>query len=775
MRFPTRPALFLCFFLLLPAQVHADHGGLQRLALLVGANNGGPARTRLLHAHSDASAFGKVLRDLGGVEEDRQVLLTQPSVGTVRHHFAELGRRLGAINATGARAEFLFYYSGHSDERSLLLGDERLDYSTLRELLERQPAKVRIAILDSCASGALTRLKGGQWQLPFMVDASTSVQGHAFLTSASAEESAQESDRLGGSIFTHYLLSGLRGAADTSKDSRITLGEAYTYAFNETLTRTQVTQAGPQHPHYEMQLSGSGDVVLTDLRGISAALVLPEALSGRLYIKDANGALVAEINKPTGRAMKIGLGPGRYHLTLERPAELRTGWLTIAEEGETVLDPDLLVWEEKEQTRGRGGETPADTSDDRAAISEPPAQERLVRPFSFAFVPSMSTNDRHRAPGRLIVNNAAFNMLLDEGDILEGLELSGIGAIRSTSVTGVQAAGVFNLVHGPVQGLQFASAFNLAKGDLTGGQLASGANVVLGSFTGAMASSGLNVATGNGRGAMLGTFGNFLAGDLDGAQLAVVGNYAATVDGVQAAVLGNYTENLTGAQLAVLGNYSATLRGAQVSACANITGPLEGLQLAPTLNVARGVSGVQIGIINLSTEKVRGAQIGLINLAPETDFSFGLINLLWKGRWNLDAYLDEAGFTQVALKHGGRYFHYLLSLGRRSWGLEDRYSVGYGLGGHLPVNETFFVDLNLHDQHFFAKADRDDALLHLQGNLGWRLTPYVAVLFGPSVGLSYTAEPHPEFAAWSSRLAGGDPGDTTVRLWPGFTLGVQVF
>jgi len=338
MRFPIRPALFLCFLLFLPTQVYADHGGLQRLALLVGANNGGPARTRLLHAHSDAHAFGKVLRDLGGVEEDRQILLTQPSVATVRHHFAELGRRLGAINATGARAEFLFYYSGHSDERSLLLDDERLDYSTLRELLEKQPATVRIAILDSCASGALTRLKGGQWQLPFMVDASTSVQGHAFLTSASAEESAQESDRLGGSIFTHYLLSGLRGAADTSKDSRITLGEAYTYAFNETLTRTQVTQAGPQHPHYEMQLSGSGDVVLTDLRGISAALVLPEALGGRLYIEDANGALVAEINKPIGRAMKIGLGPGRYRLTLERPAELRTGWLTIAEEGETVLE-----------------------------------------------------------------------------------------------------------------------------------------------------------------------------------------------------------------------------------------------------------------------------------------------------------------------------------------------------------------------------------------------------------------------------------------------------
>ena len=38
----------------------------------------------------------------------------------------------------------------------------------------------------------------------------------------------------------------------------------YRYAFDETLARTENTQAGPQHPSYDIQLTGAGDLVLTD-------------------------------------------------------------------------------------------------------------------------------------------------------------------------------------------------------------------------------------------------------------------------------------------------------------------------------------------------------------------------------------------------------------------------------------------------------------------------------------------------------------------------------
>lgn len=83
-------------------------------------------------------------------------------------------------------------------------------------------------------------------------DASTQVCA-ATRSPSSADEAAQESDRIGGSFFTHALVSGMRGAADASGDGKITLTEAYRFAFEETLQRTAQTQFGSQHPAYEIR------------------------------------------------------------------------------------------------------------------------------------------------------------------------------------------------------------------------------------------------------------------------------------------------------------------------------------------------------------------------------------------------------------------------------------------------------------------------------------------------------------------------------------------
>ena len=40
---------------------------------------------------------------------------------------------------------------------------------------------------------------------------------------------------LGGSLFTHHLLSAMRGASDSDGDGQVTLFEAYSYAYERTL------------------------------------------------------------------------------------------------------------------------------------------------------------------------------------------------------------------------------------------------------------------------------------------------------------------------------------------------------------------------------------------------------------------------------------------------------------------------------------------------------------------------------------------------------------
>ncbi len=298
----------LAFILVLCASAVA-HADARRFALIVGANSGGPSRTPLRYAESDAAAFATLLQALGGVTPEDKLTLVEPSRAEFETAIEALRSRM-ADRGSATRIELVVYYSGHSDEHGLMLGTDRISYEEFRGALQTLPADVRIAILDSCQSGALTRRKGGTMRPPFLLDTSTSVRGQAILTSSSETESAQESDRIRGSFFTHYLLSGLRGAADVSHDRRVTLNEAYQFAFAETLARTEGTKFGPQHPGYEIELAGSGDVVMTDLRETPSSLIIDEKVVGRVFVRDSEGSLVAELYKAPGRTVEIGLSPG---------------------------------------------------------------------------------------------------------------------------------------------------------------------------------------------------------------------------------------------------------------------------------------------------------------------------------------------------------------------------------------------------------------------------------------------------------------------------------
>jgi hypothetical protein len=151
-----------------------------------------------------------VLKELGGVRADDMVLLVNPDLAQFRGAIESVQKMVKVPYEIEERRELIVYYSGHSDEEGLILGSERFAYDSFRKEITDIPAQVRVAILDSCSSGALTRTKGGVARPAFLFDASTDMRGHAFLTSSSAEEAAQESDRIGASFFTHFLISGLR-------------------------------------------------------------------------------------------------------------------------------------------------------------------------------------------------------------------------------------------------------------------------------------------------------------------------------------------------------------------------------------------------------------------------------------------------------------------------------------------------------------------------------------------------------------------------------------
>jgi hypothetical protein len=357
---PRVPLLLVLAALLLPGPLVA-HAETRRIAVLVGNNVGGGARPPLRFAETDASKLARVLEELGDVAAEDLFLLQGKGLTQLRDVLGLATRRIASSRANpGTRVVLLFYFSGHSDGVALELGRERLTFSALREWLEKTGAEVRLAIVDSCKSGALLRAKGGKpgpaFQIKLTDDLSSA--GQVLLSSSSEDEVALESQEIGGSFFTHHLVSGLRGAADTSGDGQVTLTEAYQYAFSSTVTTTSNTFMGGQHPAYDYRLSGQGELVLTQVHAPVSALELPEGFERALLLQRVREQVLAEL--PAGVPRRVALPPGEYGVRLWKGGRLHVARVRVAR-GEVRS----LRWEElavegspAAVTRAKGEELP---------------------------------------------------------------------------------------------------------------------------------------------------------------------------------------------------------------------------------------------------------------------------------------------------------------------------------------------------------------------------------------------------------------------------------
>lgn len=368
----TLVALFVAVISAVPASAALDsQAAIRRFALFVGVNDGGPGRETLRYAVRDAESAAKLFRDMGGIKASDGELLVEPSITELSSKMKSVSARITKAKEQSVRTEFVFYYSGHSDEEGMLIGKKKYTYKDLKDTIEALPADMKIVILDSCSSGALTKVKGGVKTQPFLMDSSITMKGYAFLTSSSADESSQESESLKGSYFTYALLSGLRGAGDASGDGKVTINEAYQYAYNETLANTERTIGGSQHPNYDIRMKGSGDVVMTDLRETSASLRFAKDVSGRIFIRDESDLLVSEITKVENRTIEVGLAPGSYRVTVENNKLAMQSIIFLNDNDRVELGKQSFKPVKKEMTTSRGGVMTSAADDDNAvAVSD---------------------------------------------------------------------------------------------------------------------------------------------------------------------------------------------------------------------------------------------------------------------------------------------------------------------------------------------------------------------------------------------------------------------
>lgn len=291
-------------------------------ALVVGSNAGGRGQAELRFAERDARRMAELLRELGGFPAEQVDLVLAPSRSQLDHALDRLARRVAEDVAAGRTPRVLFYYSGHARASALELGPEEMPLLDLRARLVAMTGGLTVVVLDACQSGAFTRVKGAAPAADFSYNslAHLSATGIAVLASSTGNELSQESDRLGSSYFTHHLMVGLRGAGDTSRDGRVSLDEAYRYAYHQTLIATAATAVGTQHVSLEVDLEGQGEVAITEPVAASAHLELPAALAGEVLVERRRaGAVVAELHKARGQIVRLALAPGDYRVLVRAP------------------------------------------------------------------------------------------------------------------------------------------------------------------------------------------------------------------------------------------------------------------------------------------------------------------------------------------------------------------------------------------------------------------------------------------------------------------------
>lgn len=134
---------------------------------------------------------------------------------------------------------FMFYFSGHGLSKGLLpidyegkYSDKTLLHEDLVRILKSSKAKSKVVIADACYSGGMLAFKGADYETSmnnYYSEISKNKGGLVMILSSKAEETSIENNGLRQGIFSHFLMKGLYGAANTNNDELIRLDELFEY------------------------------------------------------------------------------------------------------------------------------------------------------------------------------------------------------------------------------------------------------------------------------------------------------------------------------------------------------------------------------------------------------------------------------------------------------------------------------------------------------------------------------------------------------------------
>jgi len=132
-----------------------------------------------------------------------------------------------------------------------LLFEKAVSATELKTAARQINAQKQVFFLDACqSSGALEGMENrtrGVAEEKAIAQLARST-GSFWITSTGTDQFASEFAKLGHGIFTHALIEGLKGAADTNGDLRLTVRELSTYIENKVPELSDQLKGSPQYP-----------------------------------------------------------------------------------------------------------------------------------------------------------------------------------------------------------------------------------------------------------------------------------------------------------------------------------------------------------------------------------------------------------------------------------------------------------------------------------------------------------------------------------------------
>lgn len=332
----------------------------EHVALVVGSNVSRADDVALRYAVLDARRVAELLVDVVGADVD---LVEGPSAADFDHAVERTLHRLEVARGRGSYTLLTVYVAGHADAQAFHLADGAYPVDLLESRLRSGHPDLLLIVTDACRGledareRGLERAEGPSVELVLPARPAGAVR----VAATSRGEAAQESDRLGGGVFTHFWLAALRGAADVNGDGGVTLAEAYAYASSQTRGHTATMAGKAQHPAYEMDLSGADELVLTRTGNAPSTLTLPAA-EDTLYVvrRWPIGLELVEAPARAGGAIRLALPAGHFEVVRRGADRVASATVHLPWGGAAELAPGDFVPAVAEVHRRRGpdGEAP---------------------------------------------------------------------------------------------------------------------------------------------------------------------------------------------------------------------------------------------------------------------------------------------------------------------------------------------------------------------------------------------------------------------------------